>query len=427
MKPVLLPVGKNAKLIYLETDRFKSELLSLSLLLPLGGDTAQQNAMVAALSRRGTRSYQTQALLNRHLDEMYSTAISTSNRRVGDMQLLSFTADFLGADYVGGGKGLLPEVIKTLGELVLFPLMDENGHYTAAYVESEKQVLRDAIAAAVNDPRGYARARARKLLCGGEPYGLSLIGEADTVELLTPANLAARYREMLSECMPIWCYVGATPAPELAALLEAEFSALGGHAATFAADVHAHVGAVRKSELEMPISQGRLSLGFRTDISLKDPLSPALLLANEIFGGSPASKLFMNVREKLGLCYHCSSTVDLFKGVLFAESGIKPQNREIAEAAMLAEFEQLQRGNFTEVELEAARRSLANTLRTAFDTPAVLARFYTGRLAADAFEEMEAWRERLARVTREEIVRAAGRIDLGAVLFLRGTEEGIEE
>ncbi len=423
MEPMILPVRPHGKLIYIATDRFKSELLSLSFFVPLDSATAQQNAMVTALSRRGTVTYPTQALLNRRLDEMYSTAISTANRRTGDMQMLSFTADFLGARYVRGGRGLLPEVVSVLAELVKAPLLDSEGNYIAAFVEGEKQVLTDAIRAAINNPRGYAHAECRKLLCEGEPYGISLIGEKDTVAALTPAALAARYRALQREIAPVFCYVGSTPAGEVLALLEAAFGSLGGNAAPYAATVKAHVGEVRRGEMEMPLQQGKLSLGLRTDIRASDPLAPALMLVNEIYGGSPASKLFMNVREKMSLCYHCSSALDLYKGVLFASSGMKVANRAVAEEAMLAEFSALQKGNISKTELVAAKNALENTYRAAYDNPAVLSRFYAGRVAAGVLQTVDSWREKLLRVTRGEIVAAANRIKLGAVFFLKGTAE----
>ena len=424
MTPDILPVGKNGKLVYLATDRFKSELLSLTFLVPLCAATAQKNAMVTALSRRGTVTYPTQALLNRHLDEMYSTAISTSNRRTGDMQTLSFTADFLGARFVGGGLGLLPEVVSVLSELVCAPLLDAAGNYTEAYVKGEKQVLRDAIRAQINNPRGLAMAGARKLLCEGEPYGISLIGEEDTVDALTPATLSARYEALKGEIAPVFAYVGAAPAAEVVALLESAFGALGGSGTPYTADVHAQTREVLHGEREMPLQQGKLTLGFRTDITPNDPLAPALLLANEIYGGSPASKLFLNVREKRSLCYHCSSTLDLYKGVLFASSGMKIENRAVTEEAMLAELAALKRGEISDVELHAAKKALANTYRAALDNPAVLSRFYVGRVAAGAYQTLDAWRERLMRVTREEIAMAADRIDLGSVYFIKGTENG---
>lgn len=427
MEPLILPIGKYGTLIYIATYRFKSELLSLSYSVPLAGATAQKNAMVTALSRRGTVTYPTQASLNRHLDEMYSTAISTSNRRTGDMQTLSFTADFLGARFVGGGKGLLPEVISVLSELVRKPLLDENGNYIGAFVEGEKQVLRDAIRAAINNPRGFAQAKARELLCEGEPYGISLIGTEDSIDLLTPQSLAARHRALQSEAAPLFAYVGSMPAPEVVALLENAFGNFGGKGAPYQSLVRANEGEVKCSEVEMPLQQGKLSLGFRTDISANDRLAPALLLVNEIYGGSPASKLFLNVREKKSLCYHCSSSLDLYKGVLFASSGMQVASRAATQEAMLAEFYELQQGNISDVELDAAKKALANTYRGAFDNPAVLSRFYMGRVTANAFETVDAWRERLMSVTREEIVEAASRIGLGAEFFLKGTAESGEE
>lgn len=426
MEPILLPIGKCGTLIYIATDRFKSELLSLSQTVPFKPETAQKNAMVTALSRRGTVGYPTQAALNRRLDEMYSTAISTSNRRTGDMQTLGFTADFLGARYVGGGRGLLPDVVDMMRRLVRAPYLDEKGNYLAPYVEGEKKVLSDAIRAAINNPRGYAMAECRKLLTGGEPYGLSLIGEAETVSDLTPESLAARHRALAREAAPLFAYVGNTPSAEVAALITEAFGDFGGDAAPYRATVQAAPAVPLTAEVEMPLSQGKLSLGLRTDIAAGDKLAPALLLMNEIFGGSPASKLFLNVREKMSLCYHCSATLDLYKGVIFANSGMKVENRAIAEEAMLAEFAALQRGEITETELAAARRALENSYRAAYDNPAVLARFYTGRTAAGVFETVDTWRKRIAAVTKEEIVEAANRTALGAVFFLKGTEQDEE-
>lgn len=422
MKPQYFSVGRYARLIYIPTDRFKSELLSLSFAVPICADTAQKNVMLLALSRRGTVTYPTQAALNRHLDDLYSTAISTSNRRLGEMQQITMTADFLGARFVGGGNGLLPQVVSLLHELLCCPFTDREGQYATAYVEGEKRVLRDAIRAAINNPRGYALTKARELLCAGEPYALSLIGEEQTIDALTPAALAARHRALLAEIAPLFCYVGATPPEAVCALLEARFGEVGGPAAPFVAGVGAHRGATRHGEEEMPLSQGKLVLGFRTDVSATHPLAPATVLLNEIYGGSPASKLFMNVREKLGLCYHCSSSYQLQKGIMMANCGIKLSNRKTAQGAMLKEFDAICDGHISKTEMEAAALATASAYRGVFDNPAALARFYTARAHIGIDEGIEQWRERLAAVTREQVVEAAQHFRLGAVFFLKGTD-----
>lgn len=427
MTPVIHILQNGARLVYIRTDRFKSELLSMTVTVPLAATTAQENAMVLALARRGTVRHPSQLLLNRHLDSMYSTCISTANRRTGDLQTLSLTADFLGARFVGGGTGLLPAVTRVLAELWQAPCTDAEGSYLTAYVESEKQVLRDAIRARINAPRAYARSRCRALLCAGEPYALSLIGEADTVDALNGRSLAARQNALLASVAPVFCYVGDTPLAAVAAVLDAEFAPFK-TPTPFKTDMHAHRGAPRVSTEEMPLAQGKLSLGFRTDITPKDDLSAALVVMNELYGGSPASKLFMNVRERRGLCYSCASSLDIYKGVLFADCGMRSDNRAVCEEAMLSEFAALARGEITDTELEAAKRALANAYRQSHDSAAALARFHVGRLLVDKFEPVDEWRETISRVTRADVVAAAQRVAEGACFFLDGTlEEGESE
>ena len=57
----------------------------------------------------------------------------------------------------------------------------------------------------------------------------------------------------------------------------------------------------RYFEESLPVTQGKLCLGFRTGITSDDPRYPALLLTNAVYGGTTSSRLFRNVREKMSL------------------------------------------------------------------------------------------------------------------------------
>lgn len=424
MIPVRFKIG-DTELFCIRTDRFKSELFSFRYTLPVTAETAQQTALLTSVLKRGTRHYQSKLALNRRLDELYSTAVSTYSRRVGDMQRLGLSADFLGADYVGGGYGILPEVMDMMAEIWLDPLR-ENGCLRGDFIEREKLVLRDAIRAAINNPRGYALSECKKLLCPGEPFALPLLGTEDTVESITPESMTRRYEEILRGSVPTFWYVGALPPEEVAALVVDRFSILRGRAEPYVAGVKAPTDTVRCGEEEMPLCQGKLSLGFRTDVTHGHPLAPAMLMLNEIFGGSPASKLFLNVRERRSLCYHCSSSLYLYKGVMFANAGMKPENRAVTEEAMLAEFASLAAGRITDTELEAARRSLDYSCRQLFDMPGALGDFYDGRMLIGSDQTVEDYRLALQRVTREQVVEAAARMAHGATFFLKGTLDGEE-
>lgn len=418
MKPTMLRVGEQARLFAIRTDRFKSELLALQFDVPLSADRAQLYALSFELLRRGTEQYPTKAQFFRHLDGLYSSAITPFNRRAGDRQVLGLTADFLGERFTPG-EPLLPLIVAQMAELLYRPYFPE-GHFHTPYVESEREHLRVAIRSIINNPRALARERCRKLLCEGEPYALSLIGEEATVDAITEESLTAAWRELVFDTVPTFFYVGNSDPCRVAELLAAHFVTNKPAAAPYI-PVGSMPSGVRRAKEQAPLCQGKLDLGFRTDVTLTHPLSAATIVLNEIYGGSAASKLFLNVREKRSLCYHCSSTLDLYKGVLFAGAGMRVSNRDVTESAMREEFLAIARGEISEAEMAAARRSLANAYRQMYDNPGALFGFYMGRALLGLDESIEERREALTRITREQIVEAATHIKEGAVFFLEGT------
>ena len=425
MKPTIHQVGSVARLMAIQTDRFKSELLTVQYAIPIKQETAQRAALMLELLRRGTERYPTKAKFYRHLDDLYASSITPYNKRAGDMQLLGVSADFLGSRFVGGGEGLLPEIVSMLSELLYHPYLP-NGEFHTPYVDSEKQHLRDALRARINNPRALAHAKCRALLCKDEPYALSLIGEEDSVNALDPQTLTGAWQELICHVTPTFFYVGSTDPERVAGLLAAAFEGAGSFTYPAISDIHAQLAPVRRAEEEMPLCQGKLSVGYRTDIGISHPLSAAMLVLNEIFGGSAASKLFLNVRERRSLCYHCSSSLDLYKGVMFANSGMKPKNREVTEAAIRQEFEAIRSGEISDVELNAAKRSLDHAYRQMSDTPAAMAEFYMRRALFGVCDTLNERREALLGVSRKDIALAADRLSEGAVFFLKGTLEGEE-
>lgn len=421
MVPTSYPVGERASLLAIRTDRFKNELLTVRFAVPVTAATAQRYAVMIELLRRGSERYPQKALFDRRLDDLFASCITAGTRRMGDMQILRFSADFLGAHYVGGGQGLLPQIVEMLGELICHPYLP-NGSFHLPYLDSEKRHLRDAIRARINSPRSYARSRCRAALCAGEPYALHLLGEEDTVEALNASDLTALWQALLREVTPTFFYVGNSDPALVAALLEKTFSAQG--AITYPCVMQNRLPvSLQCVQEEMPISQGRLVLGYRTDAPFGSALGTASQVLNAILGGSAASKLFLNVRERRSLCYYCSASYDAYKGVLLAESGIKPQNREIAQQAMHEEVAALCRGDITEWELEAAKRALDHTYRQLFDSPAALSDLYSRFSMMQFGESIAQRRAAVNAVTREQVIEAASHLREGVIYFLNGVGE----
>lgn len=427
MTPEIYAINSGrGKLLSFFTNRFKSELLTVQFAVPIREETAQRYTLLFELLCRGTEQYPSKALFSRRLDDMYATAVAPYIRKAGDMQILGCTAEFLGERYVDRAGGLLPEVVQMLSQLLLSPYLP-GGIFHSPYLESEKAHLKDAIRARINNPRGYARDKCRALLFENEPYALSMLGNEEAVDSITAEELVTLWQELLRTVTPVYCYVGATPGEKVAGLLSSHLSFGAAHALAHQTLVRRQQSAPVSVREEMPLCQSRLVLGFRTDVTLSHPLAPATSFLNTVFGGSAASKLFLNVREKRSICYHCSSSFDAYKGALFAESGISAERREEAELAIRAEFEAILRGDISDTEWNAAKRTHEFFMKQALDHPSSISAFYMGRALIGFEETLEQRKDAFARITREDVAMAAARLGEGAVFFLEGNADAEED
>lgn len=93
------------------------------------------------------------------------------------------------------------------------------------------------------------------------------------------------------------------------------------------------------------MSQSKLVLGFRTGLPRQRRARTALRVMTALLGGSTGSRLFTNVRERLGCCYYCGARVNLLTGILLIECGLEEANRERLQSAILAEIADLAAGH----------------------------------------------------------------------------------
>ena len=159
----------------------------------------------------------------------------------------------------------------------------------------------------------------------------------------------------------------------------------------------------------MDVNQGKLSLGYRC--TTEDV--PAMILANLIFGGTSNSKLFLNVREKLSLCYYASSSYARSKNIMTVSSG-----EEIAR-----QLTAVQNGEWEDWEQEGALQAMLSSLTSLPDSQGALENYYLGQIATDAGETPEELTAALREVTKERIMAAARSAKLDTVYFLHGKEE----
>ena len=409
----------------IHTTKFKSAYLSVTLMTGLSEQTAGVNALIPYVLRRGTAAHPDMQSLSAALDDLYGGAIEPAVRKKGETQCLGFVASFLDDAYTLKGETILDSAAALLGELLLAPCT-ENGVFTKEYVDGEKSNLINRIRGRVNDKRTYATYRIIEEMCAGEAYGVDKLGGETAVAAITPESLWQQYRSLLENAGVEIYYCGSSDFATVRAALEQAFSALPVNPDREEPDCEVRIHAAPEPiviEEAMDVTQGKLAMGFRTGgISVWEREFPAMLLCNSVFGGSTLSKLFMNVREKLSLCYYASSAFDRLKGVVLVSSGIEFDKYQQARDEIFAQLEAVKRGELEQWELEGSRRTLMGAYRSMLDEQGSLEEFWLGQTVAGLEFGPDEVAERVAAVTTEEVAAAANALELDTVYFLKGKE-----
>jgi len=174
----------------------------------------------------------------------------------------------------------------------------------------------------------------------------------------------------------------------------------------------------------MDVNQGKLCLGFRTNVQPGSLDYFPLVVYNGLLGGDIHSKLFQNVREKASLAYYASSVLEKFKGLMVIMSGIEAENRQKAEEIILKQFEDMKRGDFRKEELEATHKSLETGLKSMQDSQGAIVDFFLSQHITDGGEDFESMNEKIRAVTMEDVVHVANGIKLDTIYFLKPDGQG---
>lgn len=414
----------------LRTDKFKTGTLTMSLLSQLDAETASMHALIPSVLRRGTVRLPDMESIAGELDGLYGSRVEPAVRRVGEVQLTGFTASFPEDRLLPERMGLLGRISSLLGDLLLRP-NTRGGLLLPDYVNGEREKLVERIRAQKNDKDSYAVQRLIQLMCAYEPISAGVLGSEDSAEGIHYTRLTRRWRELTATAPIELFYCGSESFSAVAdALGEALFDLPRG-------ELDADIGTdVRMNSLEespreftdlMDVTQGKLAMGWRLGNSMLEPDVPALMVFNAVFGGSVTSKLFMNVRERLQLCYYASSGLDWQKGLLLVSSGVAFDKLGAARDEILAQLDEIRRGNVTAEELTAARRAVRHRLATMSDDPYSLEGHYLSFNIAGSDASPEELAAACEDVSVDEVAEIARNAECDAIYYLRAGEDGEDD
>ncbi len=426
MGPIPIALQQEMTLLHLPEKKGRTVRLTGAFAVPLKASTAASYAILPGLLTRCCRRYPTVPAFSRRLDELYGAALEGHVTALGNRQVLVFSVSFLHKDYTLDGSDLTAEATRLLLDTLFDPAM-EDGVFRQADFEQEKRCLLEHLQGEINEKRTYARRRCKELLCPDHPFSLNPYGTEETVNALTPASVTDALVTLLTSADIHWLYQGDTDVATLKTALEAPFLDIVPRRVAALTDDSAY--AMKETALteEMPLKQAKLVLGFRIAAAEPDGPVMAARLMNTLWGGCASSLLFKHVREEQSLCYYCASSYDRYQGVILVDSGIEAADATRTTEEILKQLEAIRQGNFSDEELEAARRSLIQRFAGLEDTAADREGWYVGQTVYEHYITPAEAGEQLAAVTREDVCRAAKLVHFDTTYLLKPTQEEVAD
>ena len=397
---------------FIPDNRFKTIRITASLFLPITKETASANALAASLITRSCKAYPDFTSLAKKLDELYGAALYSTVRKLGEIQELRFTVSGIDDKYALDSVKISKELTELLCSALFEPNIQENAFLGSEFAGERRQLIEE-LDSEFNEKRLYAVKRCTEIMCENEPFSVNRTGTKESL-LDTTSEQAYKVWTNAIESAKIELYMLGNTEPQNA--LNAFKQVFDGKNRS----IGLSTTLVTKAD---EVTQSKLVMGFRTPYAEPYTDVAVVKLMCAVLGGTPSSKLFMNVREKMSLCYYCAARYNPNKGIIIIDSGVENANIEKTETAILEQLKSMQAGDITDEEIDAAKLALKNAYITSLDSLASIENFYLSQTFNRETLTPEESAEKIMAVTKEQIIDAAKSVSLDTIYVLTSNEQ----
>lgn len=414
-----LKINSNINLYYIPMTKLKTTTIGVYIHRNLCKEEVSKNALLPYVLKRGCKLCPDSEAVAKYLENLYGASFGASVIKMGDDQIIYLGFESISDKYAPEGEKLSEDITKLMMSVTFEPVS-----FTDEVVGQEKKNAVDRIMAEINDKRQYAMLRCGQEMCKGESFALSVLGTKEGVENITVQSLKAHYENIIT-----------SSAIDIYACGDADINALADEIKQYTdkiafkeakipqSEIFVGKGEVKRVTDHMDVVQGKLSMGFRTGIKADSADFVPLMVMNSVYGGGAHSKLFNNVREKLSLCYYASSNIVKNKGIMFVNAGIEFENFQKAYDEILVQLDAVKNGEISELEFTSSIKAIENDLESYKDNQRMMQIYCLGQKITGTNYSIDELKEKISRVTIDDVKRVAKNVELDTVYFLAGKEE----
>lgn len=420
-----ISLAENVTLHVIPTKKYKTTRVLIRFATDVTKENASYRTLLSSLLETSSANYPTNKQMNEHLSELYGASFGSGTGKKGNQHFLEVSLSVVNEKFLPRKEAVLAAGIDFLEQVLFYPNV-QDGQFDKAQFEREKRNLMAYIQSIYDDKQSRAGLSLQALYFEDYPeQAIPSFGDYHIIKNIENEALVSYYHQMLREDQIDIMVLGDVEEESVRPLFESlPFQGRSISAPSFFVDT---VATSLKEQTEcLEVKQGKLNMGYQTDVYYYDEDYFAAQVFNGLFGGFPHSKLFMNVREKESMAYYASSHLDTFRGMLTVQTGIDDRLKDKVMTLIDAQLASLQLGEISQEDLFQTKEMLKNQYRLSQDNPSVMMEVsYLSHYIPNMVMSDDDWFNKIDAVEVADVQRVAQRVKKQAIYFMKGVGERV--
>lgn len=398
--------------------KFKYNRISVNIIIPLDKESAASYAVLPYVLKKGYKECPDFTTFHKKLSFLYGASLEADISKIGSMQCIELSIHAIDNRFTLQNEDMIQECASILVGIITNPNIT-NDCFDEKNVALEKQNNIDNIESEINDKRSYAVNQCLALMCKGEKHAIKKYGTIADVEKITPTSLVQSYHKLIATARIEIVFTGSGEPTFAKTCFEQAFAKINRTPSVFENEPTKNKADAVQEKVEITdVNQGKLVLGYRmgTCDSYKELTATRIMVT--LFGASPFSRLFLNVREKLSLCYYCAARYDRFTNLMLVDSGVESENKQKALDEIGLQLKELQDGKITDTELDDTKMIIKNSLKSIGDSLSSMENWYMTQIMYGTnytpYQDIQV----IDTLSKQDIIDAAKKVTLDTVYFL---------
>ena len=399
-------------------DKFKTTVFKIKIKEPIEKDNITKRNLLFDILFAGSKEYDTERKLSIKQEDLYDASIYHNTIREGNYLTTTISLEVLDDKYTE--KNNLEESIKFISEILLNPLINNNS-FDKNKVDLYKTKYKDDLQTIKENPRFYASFRSSEEHCKNSVTSYRIFGYMEDIDKIDELNLYEYYLKVLKDNLIDFFVVGNISLKEITEYIKKHFKKINiVKRLTSNYIVKDNKKINNKNYIEsIPNEQSILVMTYSFNKLTYIERYYTSVLLSIILGGSPASKLFQEVREKESLCYYINAQYRILDGTIKIYSGIDKDNYKKTKNLIFRTINKMKKNSITDEDINNSKTLMYNDYETIDETANGICN-YLNSVNNIGLKEIEESKQILENIKRKEIIKLIKKIKLDSIYLLAG-------